>query len=256
MPTDLSEGARDTASYSHEKQTYHFSPSLRTAQVLIVPGQRRCILALTGPTLESVTLLRAGDLLWIRAPDRHTLFVRPGQKMYFINIAFRQEVWEDFRRVALGGSPAPWEAADEPPGVHVPPARRGECAEAFQTALQAFHARPSPLDLCRFWCAVLPLLGPTDGVSGPEPADAALLNSPAWLAHALLAMRREAAVYQGLPYLVHRCGVSPAHLARTLKAQAGQTPTEFVNSLRLEQAAVLLATTPQEIAGGRPVRHR
>ena len=191
--------------------------------------------------------LRAGDLLWIRDRDRHAVFVRPGQKMHFVNVAFRRDVWADFRRLALGADgPAAWEASTEPSSVHVPPARRGECAAAFQTALQAFHARPTRLDLCRFWCAVLPLLGPTDG--GPEAVAPTLLTAPEWLARACLAMQGEQAVREGLPRLVSLCGVSPAHLARTLKARTGQTPTEFINGLRLEQAAVLLATTPQEIA--------
>ena len=39
----------------------------------------------------------------------------------------------------------------------------------------------------------------------------------------------------------------PAHLAQTLKAATGQTPTEFVNTLRLERAALLLSTTTTEI---------
>ena len=189
--------------------------------------------------------LRAGDLLWIRDRDRHTVFVRPGQKTSFVNVAFRRDVWADFRRLALSlDGPATWEALTEPLSVHVPPARRGACAAAFQTALQAFYARPTRLDLCRFWCAVLPLL---DTAEGDRP-ETALPASPDWLARACLAMQGEQAVREGLPCLVRLCGVSPAYLARTLKARTGQTPTEFVNGLRLEQAAVLLATTPQEIA--------
>ena len=203
---------------------------------------------------EETRPLRAGDLMWIRDRDRHTVFVRPGQKVYFVNIAFRQSVWADFRCLALGvDAPGGWEAAPEPLSVHVPPAQRGACAAAFQDALRAFHARPSRLDLCRFWCEVLPLLdaGVPAGSSitppGPSPGTMGA-GGPAWLARALLEMSGEEAVREGLPRLVSLCGVSPAYLARTLKAHTGQTPTEFVNGLRLEQAAILLTTTPQEIA--------
>jgi len=191
--------------------------------------------------------LRAGDLLWIRPQDRHGFYVSPGQKMHFINIAFRQDLWEDFRRLALDApGPTAWEAAPDPPAVHVPPTRRAESARLFQDMLLLFHARPTRLALCRFWGELLPLLAPPApgaGASPPEPA------GPAWLARACLALHAEDALRAGVPRLVALCGVSPAHLARTLKASQGQTPTEFVNALRLEHAAMLLATTTQEIGG-------
>ncbi len=191
-------------------------------------------------------VLRAGDLLWIRPQDRHGFYVRPGQKMHFINIAFRQGLWADFRRLALDApGPTDWEAAPAPPAVHVPPARRSESARLFQDMLLLFHARPTRLALCRFWGELLSLLAPPPALPSP---DAPPPVGPAWLARACLSLHSEDALRAGVPRLVELCGVSPAHLARTLKASQGRTPTEFVNALRLEHAAVLLATTTQEIS--------
>ena len=188
--------------------------------------------------------LRAGDLLWIRPPDVHTFYTRPGQKLYFINIAFRQNIWTDFRRLAIETpGAAPWESCPDPFLVALPPARRAGCVHLFQEMLRGFHTHPTRLALCRFWAEVLPLLLPP----AAGPVDSAGPPSPPWLSRACLALQSADALQAGVPRLVDLCGVSPAHLARTLKAVRGQTPTEFVNSLRLEQAAILLATTTSQI---------
>ncbi|MBC8102552.1 MAG: helix-turn-helix transcriptional regulator [Cytophagales bacterium] len=47
----------------------------------------------------------------------------------------------------------------------------------------------------------------------------------------------------GLERFVELAGVSRSHLARALKAATGQTPTAFVNELRLTRAALLPTTT-------------
>ena len=189
--------------------------------------------------------LRAGDLCWIRPQDQHAFSVRPGQKLHFVNIAFRQECWADFRRLALETSqPAEWETAPNPPAIHVPPARRGETARLFQDLLRGFHRHPTRLALCRFWSEALPILLLSPGLGTPN---ASVETGPAWLSQACLALQSEDALRAGVPRLVALCGVSPAHLARTLKASSGLTPTEWVNTLRLERAALLLATTTDEI---------
>jgi hypothetical protein len=196
--------------------------------------------------------LRAGDLRWIRPQECHTFSVRPGQKMHFINIAFRQSVWEEFRRFAFGTSEeTAWEAVPDPPAAHVPPVHRAACARLFGEMLHLFHTRPTRLALCRFWTEALPLLGvPLE--EGAERASFAMSHElegafPIWLTQACLTMQSPAALKAGAPHFVALCGVSPAHLSRTFKAHTGQTPTEFVNTKRLEQAALLLATTTEEI---------
>ena len=115
--------------------------------------------------------LRAGDLLWIRPQDRHGFCVHPGQKMHFINIAFRQDLWAAFRRLALDApGPTAWEVAPDPPAVHVPPTRRAESARLFQDMLLLFHSQPTRLALCRFWGELLPLLAPPAAPPSPEPS--------------------------------------------------------------------------------------
>ena len=70
---------------------------------------------------------------------------------------------------------------------------------------------------------------------------------PVWLETACRKMQEPSHLQVGLPRLTALCGVSQAHLARTLRYHYGQTPTEYVNDLRLQQAAKLLTTTSAAI---------
>lgn len=187
--------------------------------------------------------LVAGDLLFIRPRDCHAIAVRPGNDLHFVNIAFPADAWTSF--CVLSGitddafSP---QSIAPAPAVRVPVERRDECAQAFQRALRAFHTAPSRLELCRFWALAVPIL--LHPVEPPEEDDTAL---PPWLRAACEAMRDEGNLRLGLARFIALSGVSPAHLSRTLKAHRQQTPTAFINDLRVQQAALLLTTTPETI---------
>jgi AraC family cel operon transcriptional repressor len=73
------------------------------------------------------------------------------------------------------------------------------------------------------------------------------MEHPVWLSLACRAMYEEENLRAGLPRFVDVSGVTRAHLTRTLKMYRQQTPTEFINELRLDRAAMLLATTPADI---------
>ncbi len=194
--------------------------------------------------------LRPGDLVFLRPPDVHAIQVPPGGKLHHINVAFPADAWRRFCEVA-GGVGAEWETGDLPAAVSVPEERRAACAAVFQAALLAFQRHPDPrrqgLDLCRFLSGALPFLWDDDG--GEADDYRALADSPPWLAETLRRARRDGEVLrEGLPRLAAIAGVSPSHLARTLKAATGQTPTAFLNDLRLARAATLLTTTTLPIA--------
>jgi AraC-like DNA-binding protein/quercetin dioxygenase-like cupin family protein len=187
--------------------------------------------------------LAAGDLLFIRPRDRHAIAVRPGNDLHFVNIAFPADAWAAFCVLSgLTDDAFSSQSIAPAPAVRVPVERRDECAQVFQRALRAFHAAPSRLELCRFWALAVPIL--LRPVEPPEEDDSAL---PTWLRAACEAMRDERNLRLGLTRFIALSGVSPAHLSRTLKAHRQQTPTAFINELRVQQAALLLTTTTEEI---------
>ncbi len=188
--------------------------------------------------------LAAGDLVFVRPRDCHAIAVRPGSNLLFVNIAFPADAWAAFCALAgLTHDAFSAQSRTPAPTVRVLAERRDECARAFHRALRAFQEAPSRLELCRFWALTVPiLLRPVELVE--DDADAAL---PTWLRTACWAMRDECNLRLGLVRFVELSGVSSAHLSRTLKASCNQTPTAFINDLRVKRAALLLRTTTQEI---------
>jgi AraC family cel operon transcriptional repressor len=195
-------------------------------------------------TVNRQTLpLRAGDLLLIRPDDCHAIVSQPGSELQFVNVAFPGDSWIAFCALAgISGDTWSTQHSPLPPAIQAPAERRDECARAFRRALFAFHSGASALELCGFWVQTLPYLLPAGTATDEE--DGAM---PPWLRSACWAMRDEANLRIGLARFVELSGVGPAHLARTLKACRGETPTAFVNRLRVERAALLLATTDDAI---------
>jgi AraC-like DNA-binding protein len=184
--------------------------------------------------------LRTSDLIFVRPDDCHAIAARPGTDLQFVNVAFPKEAWLAFCTLADVSNDALSERP-LPPTVRIPAERRDECGRVFRRALLSFQ-QGARLELCGFWALSVPfLIQPLD----PHNEDEAEL--PAWLRLACWAIRDEDSLRIGLPRFVELSGVSSAHLSRTLKAYRGQTPTEFVNDLRLERAALLLTTTRDEI---------
>jgi AraC family cel operon transcriptional repressor len=194
--------------------------------------------------IDGVTqVLSAGDLLMVRAEDCHSL---SGKRFHMINVAFPAEVWRSYCHLAGLEDSAFLNPALPPPMVRVSEAQREECAAIFGRVLQTFQQTPrgryARLALCRFWATVLDFFEPHE-----EAATLPDTKHPAWLSVACRAMYEEENLRVGLPRFVEASGVTRAHLTRTLKLYRQQTPTEFINEVRLQHAAMLLATTPADI---------
>lgn len=188
--------------------------------------------------------MQAGDLIFIRPDDYHAMRGKGTGRVFFINIAYPIRSWEGFQR--MWGLEIPSGAGQaQPPVARVPASQQEECAQVFHRALRAYHEAPTPavarMELCSFWANSLPHLLRDD--PAPLVSDA----MPSWLSDACAKMQAEANLRAGLPRFIEVSHVSSAHLSRTLKAHCGQTPTEFINEIRLKRAATLLATTPNEI---------
>jgi AraC-like DNA-binding protein/mannose-6-phosphate isomerase-like protein (cupin superfamily) len=190
------------------------------------------------------SVLQAGDLVFLRPEDCHSI---TGRTFRMINVAFPAESWEQFCALAgLQDSAFMTGSCEPPPCMRVPNDQRAECAAIFGRILDAFQqparCRPPKQEICRFWSDMLQVLVPE---AREEPEQSPM--RPIWLSDACRAMHEEENLRSGLARFVEISGVSRAHLSRTLKAYSGQTPTEFINELRIRRSAMLLATTPEEI---------
>ena len=87
-------------------------------------------------------------------------------------------------------------------------------------------------------CDVLWALNHCEGASPPVPI---------WLQQARTAMEKRENFLCGLPRLIELSGKSQEHLNRMMKHYFGQTPTAFINELKLEYAAKLLSETSKQV---------
>lgn len=182
--------------------------------------------------------LSAGDLVLMRPRDVHGYRVAPGQELTFLNVAFPETAWIAF--LALAELTPRWDLPSTPPAWTLEPTLHARAEAIFRQALADFLLGGRPVHLTRFLGALLPLIT-------EERVPAPRLDLPNWLATALAAMERADNVAAGLPRLVELAGVSLPHLCRTMRARLGQSPTEFVNDLRVRNATALLATTHLEL---------
>lgn len=72
-------------------------------------------------------------------------------------------------------------------------------------------------------------------------------DKPKWLSDAYIAMEQENLLDGGLPTLLELCGKSQEHITRAFKKYYGTTPTEYINTLRLNWSCRLLTTTKLSI---------
>jgi AraC family cel operon transcriptional repressor len=103
------------------------------------------------------------------------------------------------------------------------------------------------------------LEAPTRGLSRIEEFLLALVNrvfagpdrlqgsAPRWLVAACEAARAEPVFRAGAAGLVAAAGRSHAHVCRAMKAHLGTTPSAYVNAVRMDRAAELLAGTDMAV---------
>ena len=184
-----------------------------------------------------------GEFFLLRPEDRHGISLGGRPRLHFMNVAFPSDSWRDFSALALSsdGSTS-WRAKGNPAIAHFVDDRFDSAVSSFHRLSQFADHPNERLELMRFWMEISTLiLGEATTSSAPKP------KGPVWLERALSALTGADALRAGVPALVTLSGVSAAHLSRTLKNVRGVTPTEFVNSIRLRRAAVLLANSSMEI---------
>lgn len=200
--------------------------------------------SLHGHDFAEICWVESGSVVHVTDRDRQTLdtgavvLVEPGHVHglaatdyggQIVNLAFPARVLADWRQ-RYGNDPAwPWPAAPSPVLAHLSPRGLATCGSLVQAGVTAI----GPLARDRLLLSVL------DQLRRPTTAWA---KAPAWLASALDELANDhAALANGLPALVARCGRSREHVARVCRASCGRRAIDLVNDLRVEALARLLS---------------
>lgn len=180
--------------------------------------------------------LRPGLLIPIRAADRHALI--PASRLDIVNIAFaasrRRELQSRYHLADMD----PWQGGEGQRHHSISGVAssllRQHAQELLEGSRSAFALDRFLLNLCHLLHAQQP------GRQGG--------NLPDWLAFACREIERPANLRRGTPALVELAGRSPEHVCRAMRRCHNQTPTQFINVLRLTLAARRLAQTRDPIA--------
>ena len=180
--------------------------------------------------------LEAGSLFLIRPADRHRVQGAASAPLTIVNLAFPSRTWAEVRRRYF---------SREPDCFELPAARRVWPVDApMQTRLEHWAERLAepgrPRVALDGFLMELPQLRQEVAAGRGEAL-------PEWLAHARREIARAEHFAGGTPALARLAGRSPSHVARAAVRWLGQTPTDLVNSARMDFSAQQLTATARPI---------
>lgn len=181
--------------------------------------------------------IRTGDLCCIQSDDTHSIDVAGETPLVITNIAFPAEV-VGWLRQRYFAAETRWFWAEN----------RACCGHADAPRLHALNVAAdrlaaAPRDRLHFEFFLLGVFAELDGPQNEE----GLAGAPDWLAAACRRMREPKALSEGVTALFRLAGRSPEHVARVTRSTLGVTPSEYVNRLRISQAAFQLRMTSRPV---------
>ncbi len=186
------------------------------------------------------SLLERGDLMFVRAADRHAFVGRGAEGGVIANFAVRADLIARLRgRYFRGAQTAWWHPAAVPPRIALSAADTHALSQSAREL--AAQREPDLLATERFLLNLFELLRQRE-IGRPAG------DEPGWLTEARRAIRDPRHLAAGVPQLARLAGCSPEHLARTVRRVHRLTPTDLVNRERLDWAAGELMFTGRSIA--------
>jgi AraC-like DNA-binding protein/mannose-6-phosphate isomerase-like protein (cupin superfamily) len=181
--------------------------------------------------------LGPGQLFLIHPDDRHSVSGDDEHPLGIVNVAFPSQTWRKLRMRYFANEQDPFNL---PAGRRRWPveARLHEALVHWRERLTA-PARPQ-LAIDGFLMDLPERLRNTD-VGG------SVSIVPDWLSHARVEISKPGNFSGGTRSFARLAGRSPAHVARETVRCLGVTPTDLVNSARMDFAARQLSTTPRPI---------
>lgn len=181
--------------------------------------------------------LRPGDLVLVRPSDCHVLETRSPSGFALVNLAFARRAYDGLRRRFPVECGSRWDPSPRlPHRAELSPQQLGHLTAQLERLAQEGRGR---LVLENFLSALFLILEESPGRSSPA--------SPAWLRLACERIREPAYFRLGANGLVKASGRSAEHVARTVRAALDQTPSDYVNRVRMDHAAKELRVTTHPI---------
>ncbi len=179
--------------------------------------------------------LHPGAIIFIRASDQHAL---RGSRVRFYNLNLPQAEWQRLAAYAEGTWWQELTTTSSPPQARLSVPDRDRLHQDLVELFAAQGGALARVALARFLLRWLPTLH-----AQPAPAVA----EPSWLAPLVERIAAQSPLAWTASDLPRLAGVSAAHVSRTFRRHLRCTPSQYLNRLRLRQAAELLASTECDI---------
>lgn len=183
-------------------------------------------------------VLEPGQLAFIRPNDAHAFRAEKSTGCQIVNVMFRIETAQHLaKRYSDVIADKFFDVSSKMPYMHsLGPAR---FARAINVAQQLQTAHRSLARIEEF------LLVLTNRVAdAPVGTDGTI---PKWFAEACSAAQSQEVFSMGAAGFIAAAGRSHEHVCRTCKTVTGQTPSEYINQIRIEYAAHLLRSDERSI---------
>lgn len=176
-------------------------------------------------------------LMFIRPDDEHCYLSYKSENYTMFNVRMSKEVYESIRDF-LGGATLPLEKTELPVSVRVPE----EELKRLAARLREIKSMPtSPFRgaclkslFCDVFIELLRERGTGDGM-------------PEWLSGLLDRLAKSFASETDLNALARESGVTREHMCRSFRKYLNATPSQYINALRLQNAARLLTYSDRDI---------
>ncbi len=185
-------------------------------------------------------LMTADCLALVFPEDNHTFIRRKSQPLRFFNIAFTVEVYEQATVLAQQCGTAVVKEALTP--VTVLPR---ELSRQFLRRMKWLRNESQQIPPTVRHTMLITLLA--DMLTVVVAGSGQVQSMPLWLRTACEEMRKPENLAGGIPRFVELSGKTQEHLTRSMKKYADQTPSAYVNAVRLERAAEALSTTERSV---------
>jgi AraC family cel operon transcriptional repressor len=187
----------------------------------------------------SSEMLERGDLLFIRPDDTHALAAQAGSDCTILNVLFLAETARHLasRYGDEFGGRFFWSDAPLPTRIRLHGPQLERAVNNTQDLENTIRS------LARIEQFLLSLMTHVlDATSTMDP------RAPAWLARACREAHRPEIFRTGVPALVAEAGRGHEHVCRQMRTYLGMSPTQYLNKVRVQHAAMLLANSELSLA--------
>lgn len=226
---------------------YAFHKSLSEITLIHQHDFYELFLIIQGKALHNINgeqkILISGDLVFMRPADTHNYEKKDDENCELINIAFPvSTISKLFDYLGEGYEPERLLNSKYPPQINLPELE----TVILKNRLEALNTI-SRNDKIRIKTELRILLAEIFTRYFAPDLNKVTNDYPLWLNNLINEMRKKENFVLGFNRMLELSGRSSAYLSRSFKTHLGETPTKFLNSIKINYAANVISNSDEDI---------